>query len=300
MLLGGALAGCTGNTVLNYTPATTDPSLAQVTSTYKAMIVANLAASMYDQWAQNVANVPQLFEIPIIGTAIAAVAELAYSHPHVGPALSLGIAGGSLAALNSYYNPRARVSVYYDSAEAMRCTARVAAPLISDEHVIMITLADGSSAQVVTDTPYTFDDGHGGKVTLAQVVASAATDAQTKAALQPLVILEQDKASLLADGMDQVNARAIARGLNASAAPNVSTISSNLKTSLQSSQNLQVNANASKNNLPAAVARAGTPGPSGLSTATPTPTTQNPLDDPRVKALITFQSDLTACIAKAG
>src|SRR5262249_12609667 len=103
------------------------------------------------------------------------------------------------------------------------------------------------------------------------------------------ITLERNKASLLADAMDQVNSRAIALGLNASAAPNLSTTASNLKTALQSTQNLQANAAASSG----AVSRA-------LAAPKGAPPPPNPLDDPPVKALITLQSDLSACVLKAG
>jgi hypothetical protein len=292
------LNACSG-TIFNYTPAKTQPTLADVTSTYQAYSVSNVSAAAFDDWATNVAMTPQFFEIPLIGAAIAGVAELAYGHTHTGPAISLALAGCGLAVIDNYYNPRTRVGVYTDAASAMRCITRTAAPLISDEQSQTITTASGGKVTVVTDTPYTYNDGTGGIFTIAQAEA-AATDAQTQTTLQNLVFLETNKARLLADAMEQVDSRAVARGLSASAAPDVSTITSNLKSSLQTTQTQQANAAAAGPAVSAAVANAAPPHAALPPGSPPPPAKQNPLDDPRVKALLTIQSDITACVAKAG
>jgi len=303
----GTLGACSGNTVFDYTPEATKPTLSEITSTYQALVVADAVAGNYDQWAANVARTPQLFDIPIIGTLIFGATELAYSHPHTAPATSAAIAAASLAVLSNYYNPRARVTVYSDAAEATRCIARVARPLVTDEKVIEVKLASGTTQQVVGDEPYTYDDGAGGKVTIA-MVAQKSTDQQTKTTLDSIVFIEINKARWIADAISQVNAKAINRGLNASVAPDVSKFTSDFKSKYQAATVQQAHADAAKTSTANAVQAAGVAQASaraaalGRNAAQPVspPPAQNPLDDSRVKALISLESDLTACVGKAG
>jgi hypothetical protein len=95
----------------------------------------------------------------------------------------------------------------------------------------------------VTNAPYTFAHGAGNKYILSDLV-QLTSDVQTKATLQSSLLRENNKSQLLTDAIDHVSSQAIARGLNASAAPNVATIASTLRTSLQSPQMVETNTDA--------------------------------------------------------
>lgn len=213
-------------------------------------------ARAYDEWARNLAATPQLFEVPIIGTAIATVAELAFSHPHVGPATSLALAGGGLYALNNYYAARDRMAIYLAGAQAMRCIAQIAngvtPPMLNAGIAALSSVARGPA--------------------LAAGVLSASIlgDATATAKSIPEV---------LRDAIDQVNTKVVTDAASKSAKPNPTQIVSDLKSAIKTDQQRQ-------QRLQAAVT-AGLLGAQVLS-------------DPNTQSLITFESDIKTCVAKAG
>src|SRR5204862_2060626 len=70
------------------------------------------------------ANAFQFFEVPMIGSAATAVTSLAFKASR-DVALAAGLAGGTLAILESFYEPRGRTEIYIAGHDAMSCIQRL-------------------------------------------------------------------------------------------------------------------------------------------------------------------------------
>ncbi len=285
------LTGCATNTLFDYAPQ--EPT-SEVVSTLQAANAASFSVKAYEAWAKNISVTPQLFEVPIIGTAVGAVVAMAYGKPHPGPVASLAITGGALALLDNYYNPRARLKIYGASEVAMRCIERTAVPLIADERK--------SGSIVIGDEPFKFDY-RSTQYTLSQL-AEVAPDRQTQVALQNLSRLENEKAQMLAEAIDQVNSTALTRGVDASIPPDAAKIATDLKNAIQNAQNVKNQTDAARPGINAAVQRqlaralrVDAAAAAAIAANEPPP---NPLDDLRVQKLQSLQSDISACVTQAG
>lgn len=282
------LCACVGNNVLDYTPIATKPPISDIITTAKVVESAKSASDNYEQWANNVASSVQVFEIPIIGTVIAAAAEISFSSAHKGPLTSLALAAGGLGIVDSYYNPRQRIAVYFDASQAMSCIARVAGPIVSAE------TATG-------DAPWTFPEQGG--FTLSALLA-AATDDQTKSTLKQLILAERNKTSLLVDGMEQINEKAVTRGLAQSTLQSTSAMASALKQAIQDSESLKQGTDTTKTtNSGKAATLTVYVGQVAMKDTSNKPLQGDIADalaDPRAIALTSLQADIATCVLKAG
>lgn len=79
----------------------------------------------YDEEQDDLANERQIFEIPIIGSAIVAVSAMSFGR-HPDAAVASGIVAGSAGAFSTYYAPRQRAQVYLRGMESMLCLKNAA------------------------------------------------------------------------------------------------------------------------------------------------------------------------------
>lgn len=78
----------------------------------------------YDRGADQIANGSQLFDLPILGSAISGLNTAAWGGPDSN-AKRAAIFAGSMLGVRSYYAPAARHDVYLAAAQALGCVRRV-------------------------------------------------------------------------------------------------------------------------------------------------------------------------------
>lgn len=263
--------GTTGcNTIFDYSAPKIDDSLADATTLPKVAKVATDYAAAYETWHQWLANTPQVFEVPIIGTGIAAAAELAYGKAHPGPITSVALAGGGLAAIETYYAPKQRMLIYLAGSDAMNCVAGIANQLTATP----IGVATRFKAMGV---------GAGAVTTLGGLAAITPVQ-NAKLTFELLTQTDADAVQNLKDAIQQINSRIVTRGSATAAQPDPQKIAADLKKAAQSDANVQHNTMAALETVPGV-----TPDQIGEF-----------LTAPAINELTNFNTELTACIAKAG
>ena len=110
---------------VDQSPIVRDPSLSNGVGFDGITAQATDLGTKYLQNAGNAANSAQVLELPIIGSAIAAAAVLAFDSDTYA-ALTAGVVGGSANALSNYYKPRSAAKVYARGAVAAFCIRGVA------------------------------------------------------------------------------------------------------------------------------------------------------------------------------
>ena len=84
----------------------------------------------YDARADDLADDIQLFELPIIGSAVGAATALSVNSYKFIP-LGFALGGGTASIVEGYYAPRQRVPIYDKGAQAMRCIQNLAGQTFS-------------------------------------------------------------------------------------------------------------------------------------------------------------------------
>lgn len=85
-----------------------------------AIQISRYYISAYDKKVTELANTPQIFEVPLIIAGAVAAGSLAFgAHPDI--ALAAALAAGTLVTAGKYYAPRARAAILRKGIEAMSC-----------------------------------------------------------------------------------------------------------------------------------------------------------------------------------
>ena len=170
----------------------------------------------YQERANSAATSAQVFEVPIIGSAIATASILAFEGSSKA-ALGVGLGGGGLAAYETYYAPRDRVAIYASGADAMSCVERLAKRTPSSETLSSATGAGFTSFGILTSIQRSDELSAPTKLTLGQVLTTV-----------------RQAPDDLASAIDQINSRIQNRALNASARLDFQKISDDLRKAAQS------------------------------------------------------------------
>lgn len=264
-----SLSAC--HTVFDYS----SPSPSNGTDTIKdaatGAAVATEYAQAYDDWAKNLAWAPQALELPIIGTAIGTAAELAFSHPHVGPATSLALAGAGLYALDNYWAARDRMAIYLAGSQAMRCVAGVAQGLETTQVNASFRLLSTASLTVNS-----FRD-----------LSAQSSDPLTVSILATAAATADSVPGLLRDAIDQINTKVVTSAANKSTNQNPTQIISALKDAIKNDTQKQQQTIVAVQNLVDEKKITQMQASAFMASAA-------------AQALQTVDSDLKTCIAKAG
>jgi hypothetical protein len=218
----GAMIGLTGcNTIFDYEKPTTSK---QVLLTLRDIVNATADyKSAYQQRANSAAGTVQAFEVPIIGTAIAAVATLTFYAADTNIPLALGLTGGSIGALANYYAPRQRMTIYDGGANAMRCVQTLAFQTASIYFTVG-TSADG--------TPFIDDTPSVAYKQLKDVPENQIPDT-AKAAYRNALTLPARAIIDLNGAIDHINSRVQTQAINSAVRPDIQKISDDLRKDAQ-------------------------------------------------------------------
>jgi hypothetical protein len=185
--------------------------------------------SAYYNRAANTANYFQAFEIPIIDTAVTAIAASAFKSSR-DLSLGAGIAGGTFAILENFYAPRERALIYLAGHDAMSCIQRLA--------------SQGAAAYQDTNvSPAALDAIRSG--------AGSNPDPLKIAGFQKAIAVYVDGASELDDAITAANVNLTKQAISKAARPDTQQIASKLKQSAsQASQNNNNNRGVTINDTP--------------------------------------------------
>lgn len=239
-----------------------------------ATISANSYKGAYYERGASAANTFQLFDVPIIGAAITAVAGAAFKSSTDLP-LAAGITGGSLAILENFYDPRDRALIYLGGQAAMSCIERLATQGINAYQ--NDTLSQPALASIRAQIP-------------------TATGTQLLG-LQKSISVYDNGPSEIDDAINSVNTSVTKQAITKAARPNMQDIANNLKqTSAQASTNKNNNQHI---NVPALAAS----GRNSLPLIEQAVITQAQIEMQVAQILdysADFEQSLTACKALAG
>lgn len=229
-------------------------------------------ATGYESRVTWLSSTPQMFEVPIIGTAIAGAFELAYGRAHKGPATTLLLTGAGLAAYESYYAPRSRVPIAQSGADAMRCIQAVA---------LGVTIFD-TTTPTEKSSASTLLEGMTQKTSLRELASEASPLAGL--AFKTLADNADTTVAQLREAIRQINSKITSRNNATSVQPDTAAIAANLKKAIQQSSTQQAQ-------VEAALKEIYKDDPSKASRV---------LASAPVQKAATLPADVAACVAQAG
>jgi hypothetical protein len=207
-----SFTGC--ETIFNFAPpppppATEGSDIALVVIDFRTAAISSdhYKIAYYNRGA-SAANSFQLFDVPIIGAAITAVAGAAFKSSTDLP-LGAGITGGSLAVLENFYDPRDRALIYFGGQAAMSCMERLAAQgALAYQND---TLSQPALASIRSQ------------------IQNTTTSTPQLAGLQKSITVFNNGPSEIDDAINSVNASVTKQAITKAARPNMQDIANNIK-----------------------------------------------------------------------